>query len=415
MIESAVDDEVLSPLRVADPYPYFAFLREKDPVHWNEQYQAWFIHRYDDVLKALKDTERFSSRRVGPVVEDGSSPVGSATPDDSVYEILKQWLVFRDAPDHTRLRRLVARGFTPRAIDLWRPRVQALVDKQLASVAGRGEMDLIRDFAYPIPAAVIAELLGVPSEDSDLFKAWSDDIMVLVFGARGVERRHERARRGVAEMAEYLSRLIQRLRKRPERNLISELIAAQDSNDGLSDDEILSNSMLFLFGGHETTTNLIGNGFRSLLRWPTEYQRLRASRALLKPAIEEVLRYDGPSKMEVRRASSDVQLRGKQIRRGDTVYLVQAAANRDPGYFLNPDRLDVARSAAGHVGFGIGVHFCIGASLARLEGSIALDALVRGLTDVEIVGVERWTPTMISRGLESLHLRYTATELRGHG
>ncbi|MGB6059220.1 MAG: cytochrome P450 [Microthrixaceae bacterium] len=398
--------DVLTPDRVRDPYPYFAEMRELEPVHWNEHHRAWFVYRFDDVIAALKDTARFSSDRVWPAFKrlDQVQQRERA----STYDILGNWMVFQDPPSHTRLRKLVAREFTPRAIERWRPRVEAVVNELIETVVSqREDLDLIRDFAYPLPSTVIAEMLSIPLSDRDLFKGWSDDMMVLVFGARGLADRHKRAQDGMLEMSEYMHRLVERLRKDPDESLISGLIAAQEEDeDLLTDDEIVANSMLFLFGGHETTTNLIGNSFRSLLEHPEALERVRADRTQLKPAIEELLRYDGPSKTEVRIATTDIELGGRTIREGDMVYLVQGSANRDPEVFANPDVLSFERGSTGHIGFGFGVHHCIGASLARLESTVALDALLTHVHDAESAGTEEWVPTMISRGMETFPISY---------
>lgn len=402
--------DLLTPERVVDPYPILAELRENHPVYWNPLYKAWFIHRYDDVMDALRD-ERLSSDRIRPVYEHKLTDA-EREERGPTYEILGDWLVFRDPPDHTRLRKLVSRAFTPRAVEQLRPRTTALVNEMLAEIAPRGEVDLIRDFAYPIPAVIIAEMLGVPPSDRDMFKDWSDDIMVLVFGARDMEGRRERAQQGLIELRDYLSGMVKRFREEPEDNLITSLVKAQEGDDALTDHEIVSNCVLFLFGGHETTTNLIGNGTRALLRHPDQLERFRAEPDLLKSAIEEILRYDGPSKMQVRMAAADVEMRGETIREGDMVYLVQAAANHDPDEFADPERFDIARNPTGQIGFGFGIHFCLGASIARLEGSIAIDALVRAFDDLRAgPGDEHWHPTLISRGMESFPVSFTPTEL----
>ena len=397
---AAIDDEVLSTERIADPHSYFSVLRAHDPVHWNEKYRAWFIHRYDDVLDALRDS-RFSSERIGAAYDRLTGDQKAQR--QPTYDILMDWLVFRDPPDHTRLRRLVSRAFTPRAVEAWRERINGVVDELIDDLSERGQFDLIEDFAYPIPAVVIAEMMGVPADDRDRFKDWSDDVMILVFGARGVGDRRARAQQGLIELSAYLGELVTHYRQRPADNIISNLVEASEGDDSLEDPEIVANCVLFLFGGHETTTNLIGNGMRVLLQHPDELKRLRDDPSLIKPGVEEILRFDGPSKMEVRTLADEVELRGKTLPAGDMVYLVQHAANRDPEAFDQPDRFDVTRDPNNHIGFGFGLHFCLGASVARLEGTIALEALVRRLPNLELgPEPEVWVPTMLSRGLEHL-------------
>ena len=403
--------DLLTPERVTDPYPVFAELRDSRPVFYNERYRAWFIHRHDDLLAALKDP-RFSSDRIGPVFEHKLTE-SQRRERAPTYRILGEWMVFRDPPDHTRLRKLVSRAFTPRAISLWRPRIIEVTDSLIADMAHRGHMDVIGDFAYPLPAVVIAEMMGVPASDRDLFKDWSDDLMVLVFGARGVEGRRERAQSGLVELSEYLGGLVRRFRAEPAENLIHTLIRAQEGDDTLTDDEIVGTCILLLFGGHETTTNLIGNGLHALLGNPDQLERLRANDdgEYLRAATEEILRFDGPSKMQVRMAADDVDLGDRVIRRHDMVYLVQAAANRDPEVFAEPDSFDLERNPTDHLGFGFGLHYCLGAAVARLEGAIALDSLARRLPDLR-AGPEppEWHPTLISRGMASFCVSYTPSE-----
>ena len=397
---TTIDDEVLSSERIADPHSYFSLLREHDPVHWNEKYRAWFIHRYDDVLDALRDP-RFSSERIGPAYDRLTDEQKAQR--QPTYDILMDWLVFRDPPDHTRLRRLVSRAFTPRAVEAWRDRIIGVVDELIDGLSDREHFDLIEDFAYPIPAVVIAEMMGVPAEDRDRFKDWSDDVMILVFGARGVGDRRARAQQGLIELGAYLGDLVAHYRQHPDDNIISNLVEASEGDDSLEDPEIVANCVLFLFGGHETTTNLIGNGMRVLLQHPDQLQRLQDDPSLIKPGVEEILRFDGPSKMEVRTLADEVQMRGKTLPAGDMVYLVQHAANRDPDVFDQPDQFDITRDPNHHIGFGFGLHFCLGASVARLEGTIALEALVRRLPNLELgPKPEVWVPTMLSRGLEHL-------------
>src|SRR6202050_638191 len=404
-MNATIDDNILSPDHVEDPYSYFAVVRSNDPVHWNERYNAWFIHRYNDVLSALKDTTRFSSDRVWPAFAKLTAE--EQNDRKTIYDILGDWLVLHDPPPHTRLRRLFSSAFTPRAIEKWRTRIEEIVcDVTHSTIVDHNPIDVIRDFAYPIPALVIAAMLGVPASDRDLFKAWSDDIMGLVFGARELEDRHRRAEHSLTLMSDYVRELIRYFRQNASDTLIGKLTDVQKVDSSLTDDEIVANCILFLFGGHETTTNLIGNGFRALMQWPQQYERLRSAPDLLRPAIEELLRFDGPSKTEVRIASEDVNVRGKVIRRGDMVYLVQASANRDPDVFSSPDVLDIERNEAPHVGFGFGLHYCLGAALARLEGSIAIDALIQNLQNPHPTGDERWIPTIISRGMESFPVEF---------
>jgi len=397
-----IDDEILSAERTVDPYPYFAELREHDPIHWNERYRAWFVHRFDDVWEGLRDP-RFSSDRILPVFE---TKLTDEQRDDRrpTFDILQHWLVFKDPPDHTRLRRLLNQAFTPRSVQAWRPRIEDVVDEMVSKVAKMEHFDLIRDFAYPIPAVIIAEMMGVPPGDRELFKSWSDDIMIIVFGGDRVAGRRRRAQQGLLDLAEYLHGLVRHFRREPADNLITSLVQAKESNDALSEDEIVATCTLLLFGGHETTTNLIGNGMRVLLGHPDQLDRLRRDPALIVSAVEEILRFDGPAKMEVRRVVEDLTLRGRRINAGDQLYFVLAAANRDPEEFEAPEMLKIGRNPNRHLGFGFGLHHCLGAPLARLEGTLAIGALVTRLPGLRIAeeAEATWHATLLSRGLERL-------------
>jgi len=408
-----VDDEILSAERVADPYPYFAELRREDPVHWNELYGAWFVHRFVDVWEGLRHPA-LSSDRVQPVFEHKLTPEQQQVRKPT-FDILRHWMVFRDPPDHTRLRRLVNQAFTPRRVQALRPRVEQLVSELLDDLGPRGHADLILDFAYPIPAVIIAEMMGVPPSDRDLFKKWSDAIMILVFGGARVEDRRQRAQQGLMELADYLRSLIRRFRSAPEDNLITSLVQAKDQHDTLTEDEIVSTCTLLLFGGHETTTNLIGNGTRALLAHPDQLHLLRDDPSLITAAIEELLRFDGPSKMQVRLVAEDTELGGKRLRAGDELYFVQASANHDPDEFESPDRLDLRRNPNRHIGFGFGLHHCLGAPLARMEAAVAIEALIRRLPDLHPgPEPEVWHPTLISRGMEHFPVTFTPVAPSAH-
>ncbi|GLX11141.1 biotin biosynthesis cytochrome P450 [Microbispora sp. NBRC 16548] len=395
-----VDDEILRSDRLADPYSYFALLREQDPVHWNERYRSWFVHKHEDVLAALRNPA-FSSDRVRPVFSDRLSEEQRAARRPT-FEVLSHWMVFLDPPEHTRLRKLVQPAFSPKAVAKMRPRVEQVVRETIESLADRDSFDFVRDLAYPIPAIIVAELIGVPAEERDQFKKWSDDILTLVFGAEGQADRRELAQRGLLELTGYLRDMIAKARREPQDDIISSLVHARDVEPPLSDEEIISTCALLVFGGHETSTNLIANGIRQFLLHPAQMELLRNDRALVTTAVEEMLRFDGPSRMEARLLVEDVTLRGKHMHAGDNVLLVQSAANRDPDVFANPDTLDITRNPNPHVGFGFGVHHCLGNFLARLEAQVAYLAVLDAMPDLALAGGETWHPTMMSRGMKSM-------------
>jgi len=404
---SALDVDLLAPAAVADPQGALTPLREDDPVHWSDRHRAWIVSRYDDVASALLDQDHFSSDRVTSVFDEKLTPEQRAAREPT-FRILGSWMVFRDPPDHTRLRDLVRSAFTIRAVELLRPRVAELVEGLLAGPLERGSVDLVREVAYPLPATVIAEMLGVPASDRELFKAWSDDITVLVFGGAEEPGRRDRAQQGIVDLAGYLSDLVTHYRARPADNLITRLVQAQEHGDRLTDDEVVSTGTLLLFGGHETTTNLIANGFLALLRNPGELDRLIASPDLAASAVEELNRYDGPSKFVVRRAAAQVELHGRTIAPGDAVLLAQCAANRDPRRFDEPDRLDLGRERNRHAAFGFGIHYCLGAPLARMEAQEALPRIARALGHAHLVEEPRWQPLVVSRALQALPLEIGA-------
>jgi cytochrome P450 len=389
---------------VADPYATFGRLREQDPVHWSASHRSWVITRYDDVAAAFVDA-RLSSDRVRAIYDSKLSDA-ERTARAPTFEVLSDWMVFKDPPDHTRLRNLVKRAFTPRAIQALEPRIAGVVEYVL-DTAPRGELDVVRHVAYPIPAMVIADMLGVPAEDRDLFRAWSDDITTLVFEGARTDADRLRAQHGLTALSEYLGELVRRNRAEPGENLISALVRAREDDDTLTEHEIVNTCTLLLFGGHETTTNLLANGFLALVRNPGEAELLRADPSLARSAVEELNRYDGPAKMVVRRAGEAFELRGRRIDAGSRVLLVQCAANRDPRRFEDPDRLDLRRAENRQLGFGYGIHYCLGAPLARLEAQLALPRMLERLRDPELLVDEpEYQPVLLTRALTRLPIRH---------
>jgi cytochrome P450 len=408
-----LDDELLSPDRVRDPYPYFSALQEHDPVRWNERYRAWVVTRYDDVSAAFRDP-RYSSDRIG-ALEAARGHTPSDDGFDRVLKVLSDWMVFKDPPDHTRLRRLVQKAFTIKSVESWRERIQQIVSELIDQLDTSSNIDLVAEVASPLPAIVIAEMLGVPPEDRLLFKEWSDQITSLVFGAFDQPDRRQRAIVGMTELVDYLSALIHSDRVVVGDDLMGSLIAARDDSDALTTDEVLSTCVLLLFGGHETTTSLIGSAVLALLDHPGEMDRLRNQPELATSAIEEFLRYDGPAKVSVRIAREEVDIRGRLIKPGQRVFLSPNAANRDPRRFDRPHALDVGRADAAHLGFGAGIHYCLGAPLARLEGSLAIQAIVNRINGMELVDREalEWQPMLLSRSLRSLPVRIDSVSTNG--
>jgi cytochrome P450 len=390
----------------ADPYPTYSELRSTAPVHRTtlpDGRGVWLVTRYEDVLAIFKD-ERFVKdwRKVMTPEQLAQIP-----PIPEVMKPLSQNMLDTDPPDHERLRALVSKAFTPRLIERLRPRVQAISDSLLDAVEDRGEMDLIDDYAFPLPITVIAELLGVPSEDRNEFREWSD---AAVSGNATKEYLEEVLIPHMQAFTDYLHALFKEKRKHPREDLISALVRAEEAGERLNEDELLGMVFLLLVAGHETTVNLIGNGVLALLRHPEQLEKLRNDPSLIKPAIEELLRYDGPVETSTERfAREDVAIGGKVIPKGEMVLVVIAAADRDPERFHDPDVLDITRADNKHLAFGKGIHHCLGAPLARMEGQIAIGTLLRRMPNLRLKVLPEalaWRSGMVLRGLRSLPVEF---------
>jgi hypothetical protein len=388
----------MDPDFVANPYPMYHRLRAEDPVHHNPL-GFWVLTRYEDVVMVLRDP-RFAKEAIAAfvVARFGIAPAGIGLS-----------MLDRDPPDHTRLRGLVSKAFTPRVVETLRPHIQQIVDGLLDRVEGQHSMDLIEDFAYPIPVIVICQMLGVPVEDRDRFKQWGLDV------ARGLDALMlppdsevtKRATNARHALTDYFRQLIAARRSTPRADLLSALIAAEEAGDKLTEEELLASAILLLVAGHETTVNLIGNGTLALLRHPAELRRLREDPGLIASAVEELLRYDGPVQRTARIPSDDVVIGGRTIPKGEMVMPFIGAADRDPAQFSEPDRLDLGRTDNRHIAFGLGIHYCLGAPLARVEGQIAINALLRRLPKLALA-TERpdYRQSLTLRGLSSLPVSF---------
>lgn len=395
------DIHLFDPDFYADPYPTYARLRAERPVYWDDRARRWFISRYADVAAATSHPG-VSAARIPPTAKLEAMGLAVMEP---VYAMMRQQMNFLDPPDHPRIRGLVHKAFSPSAINALRGHIQEVCDELLAAAARQGSFDVVREFAYPLPAIVIAEMLGVLPGDRDQFKRWSTDIAELVGNpARPMERLLE-IKASTLELLEYLRATIARLRKRPEDNLMSELARVEEKGEKLTEDELLANAVFLLAAGHETTTNLIANGLLSLLRAPAEMARLRGDLSLLPSAVEEVLRHESPLQMVGRIARDDLEIAGTRIGKGEVIALVLGSANHDPSVFTDPDRLDVGRKENKHLAFSQGAHYCVGAALARIEGQIALGSLLRrfgGLRLAREDGALEWHQNLSFRALKSL-------------
>lgn len=386
-----------------DPYPKYRDLREKDPIHRSPLVPGYVLTRYHDIVDALADPRLSSDERHWKRYEMIASRrrrMGLPEP----YNDGGTGMLRIDPPDHTRLRGLVSRAFTPRAIERMRPRVEELADHWLARLASRGEIELVADFAAPLPVTIIAEMLGVPSEDHERFRHWSDEgVRVLGFGDGDDVRRSLLAQ---AELRAYLEEIVEERRREPRDDLLSGMIAAGEDGDRLTAGELFAQTMLILIAGNETTTNLISNGVVALLRNPEQLERLRAQPDLIPSAVNEFLRYDSPVQLTSRMVPEDLEFKGYEVKKGDQLVLLLAAANRDPAAFTDPENLDVARDEERALSFSHGIHYCLGAQLARLEGEIAFRALLDAFSEIELVSDEiEWGDNTILRGPKRLPLR----------
>ncbi len=392
---------LLDPEVLADPYPLYHRLRREAPVLWDPFLHVWVVTRYRDVVRVLNE---FSANRTPTPDHLAAMGLAALSP---IAAVMVQQMLFLDAPAHGRIRSLAAQAFTPRRVEALRAHIQEIADRLIDAVLPTGRIDLIADFAEPLPCIVTAEMLGVPTEHHSRLKDWSQDFAEMLGNFQHNPERAPRIAKSVEAMTAYFRVAMAEQRERPHAGLLGALMDARVNGDRLSDEEIIANVVVTMVGGQETTTNLIGNGMLSLLRAPAELARLKADASLVPMAVEELLRYESPSQQTARLAPDDIDLGGKTIRKRQAVIAVMGAANRDPERFPDPDRLDVTRSDKGHVAFGWGPHFCFGAALARIEGQVAFETLLRCLPDVALApGPLAWRANLGLRGLKALPLTF---------
>jgi pimeloyl-[acyl-carrier protein] synthase len=390
----------------ADPYPSYDRLRQEAPVAWSETEQAWLLTRYADVVTTVQDPRHFSSRgRMLATLEHLSAPERARL--KQFEDHFSVGLLNSDPPDHTRIRALVNKAFTPRVVEQLRPRVQALADELLDAVQAVGEMNVVRDLAQPLPVTVISGLLGVPPEDRRQFKVWADSI--LSFQGAGVLPAGflELSQESLVAMRGYFSGLIEERRRHPHDDLLGRLVEAEMGGDRLTEAELMTTSVTLLIAGYETTTTLITNGLYTLLRHPDQLQSLRDDPALMPAAIEELLRFESPLQRNPRRVAGDMEYAGQRMRAGELVLQMLGSANRDQAVFPDPDRLDITRQPNRHVAFGQGIHFCLGAPLARAEAQIAIGTVLRRMPHLRLnTDAIAWASHPLLRAMPSLPVAF---------
>lgn len=379
-----------------DPFPLYEALQEHDPVHWSESLRCWIVTRYEDVRHIIRSPD-MSSDRLGPfyaALRDERRDTLSG-----LIRYLNEWLVFKAPPEHTQLRKLLNRVFNPAMVDGLQPRIESTVAHLLDPLHARDTVEFMQEVAVLLPAYVILDLLGLPRSDFPMLKTWSDQLRLFIGSARGDDDKYRKAREGADHMAEYFRQAIAQRRAAPADDVISQLVQAWDEQPELREDTLVATCMLILFGGHETTTNFLGSAVSTLLDHPEQRERLAQHPDLMPLAIEEFLRFDGPSNSIARVVARDHELRGKPLKAGQRLFAMINAANRDPRAFEQAHTLDLGRNPNPHLTFGQGLHFCLGARLAKLESQICISELMRRYPRMRHApGEVQWLDALVMRG-----------------
>jgi len=393
--------QLLDPEVLANPYPLFERLRTEAPVYWDPYLHAWVVTRYADVVTVLHN---FSANRTPSPEQFAAMGLAELGP---LAQVMVKQMLFMDAPDHSRLRGLASTAFTPARVEALRSHIKEILYNLLDQLLRAGQMDVIADLAAPLPAIVTAEMMGLPVSDANQLKDWSADFAEVLGNFQHNPDRASRTLKCVEEMTSYFRNAVQKMRTDPCEGLINALLTAEIDGDRLTEEEIIANCIVTMVGGQETTTNLIGNGVLTLLRHPDQLEQLQNDLSLIPSAVEELLRYESPSQHTARICREDTELGGQLIRKGQAVIAVMAAANRDPERFPDPDRLDLGRTDNRHLAFGWASHFCFGAPLARIEGQLVFEALVRRTANMAIApGPIVWRDNLGLRGLTSLQVTF---------
>lgn len=397
---------LLDPEILANPYPLFHRLRTEDPVHWDPFLHAWVVTRYNDVITVLY---HYSAERTPTPQQLTGIGLSSLNP---IAQIMVKQMLFLDPPSHTRIRSLASHAFTPQRVEVLRGHIRDITNSLLDKVQDNGSMDVIADLAEPLPCIVTAEMLGVPVEDYQQLKAWSQDFAEMLGNFQHNPDRVAKVLKSTLDMAEYFRSAVREQRLRPRGGLVSALLNAEVNGDKFTEDEVIANCIVTMVGGQETTTNLIGNGVLSLLRNPDQLEKLQSDLSLIPSAVEEMLRYESPSQHTARLAPEDTTLGGKRISKRQAVIAVMAAGNRDPERFPDPDRFDIMRTNNRHLAFGWAAHFCFGAALARIEGQTAFELMLRRLPNWRFEPDPLvWRTNLGLRGLVKLPIRFDTVKL----
>jgi cytochrome P450 len=401
-----LDATLVSAAFIANPYPVLRRLREEEPVYWSDSIGGWILTRYDDILVSFKNTESFSNEnRLGQAIAFLPAEKRANYKPFSDHYATKS-LLHSDPPDHTRLRTLVTKEFTSSVVEQMKPRIQEVVDGLIDAVEKKGEVDVVTELAKPLPIGVIAEILGVPPSDRHLFSVWADDLLAF----QGVNKPSEgdlgRAQKAIMHMRPYITAMIEERRRAPRKDLMSKFVAAEASGERLTETELVSTCVTLFVAGHETTLSLIANTIFLLLSHPEQLGLLRGNPDLLVPAIEESLRFESPVSRQPRKMKEDTELGGKLLKKGQMAFQMLNSANRDPAYFTEPETFDIRREKNRHMAFGQGIHFCVGAVLARAEAFVAIGTVLRRLPNLRLASPEPdWDVTKRnSRVLHSLRV-----------
>ncbi len=392
---------LLDPEVLANPYPLYHRLLSEAPVYWDPFLHTWIVTRYKDVVTVL---QHFSAVRTPTPEQLMALGLSTLAP---IAEVLVRQMLFMDAPAHTRIRGLVSKAFAPRRVELLRSHIQEITDELLDAVQDKGQMDVIADLAYPLPAIVTAELMGLPASDWRQFTTWSTDFAEALGNFQHNPDHAQHTLHSLKEMCDYFHDAVHEHQQHPKDDLIGDLLNAENEGDSLTEEEVVANSIMLMTGGQETTTNLIGNGILTLLCNPGEFEKIQMNPSLIPSSIEELLRFESPIQYTSRLTPKDVQIGGQTIRQRQAVIVVMGAANRDPERFTDPDRLDICRQDNRHLAFAWGAHFCFGAPLARLEGQIVFETILRRMPNLKLEpGPIRWRENLGFRGLTTLPVKF---------